>query len=173
MSERQPLPWGLRFEILHRDRFTCAFCSGQPGNDRLHIDHIIPCSLGGSDDPLNLVTACERCNRGKQARIYVPDALCDGGTVVVDGETWRIWKRFRSWCLAWDPSWPSMVVQGLVYQYGFELSRVWEQHGSEWDWYSHIARKTWARGNFELLGDLSSILEFGRRVIRPPGEPSR
>lgn len=31
----------------------------------LEIDHVVPRSKGGTDDPSNLVTACLDCNRGK------------------------------------------------------------------------------------------------------------
>ncbi len=31
----------------------------------MEVDHVIPISLGGSDDYYNLVTACFLCNRGK------------------------------------------------------------------------------------------------------------
>jgi hypothetical protein len=31
----------------------------------LEIDHVVPLCGGGSDDPINLVTSCWECNRGK------------------------------------------------------------------------------------------------------------
>jgi hypothetical protein len=34
---------------------------------RLTIDHVVPDTLGGSDDPTNLVTACSECNSGKSS----------------------------------------------------------------------------------------------------------
>lgn len=33
----------------------------------LHVDHVIPRSLGGANDPTNLVTACAGCNSGKSS----------------------------------------------------------------------------------------------------------
>jgi hypothetical protein len=55
----------LRFEILKRDGFACGYCGATPQQRELHIDHKIPVSDGGTDDPDNLVTACADCNRGK------------------------------------------------------------------------------------------------------------
>jgi len=31
----------------------------------LEVDHVVPRSRGGTDDPENLVTSCQDCNRGK------------------------------------------------------------------------------------------------------------
>jgi hypothetical protein len=38
-----------------------------------HIEHILPRSRGGSDDPDNLALACPRCNLQKSDRIEVAD----------------------------------------------------------------------------------------------------
>lgn len=54
-----------RVAILRRDRFRCRYCGAEPGESGLHVDHVHPRSKGGSDHHLNLVTACERCNREK------------------------------------------------------------------------------------------------------------
>jgi hypothetical protein len=56
-----------RFEIFKRDGFTCIYCGAAPTAGPLHVDHVTPQAEGGSDDPSNLVTACERCNLGKSA----------------------------------------------------------------------------------------------------------
>jgi 5-methylcytosine-specific restriction endonuclease McrA len=31
----------------------------------LEVDHVVPRSRGGTDDPDNLITSCQDCNRGK------------------------------------------------------------------------------------------------------------
>lgn len=50
-----------RYEVYKRDGYQCIYCGGQPQ----HLDHIIPKSKGGSDDPKNLATSCARCNTSK------------------------------------------------------------------------------------------------------------
>lgn len=62
----------LRFEILKRDRHTCRYCGASAPDVALHVDHVTPVALGGSDEPTNLVTACKDCNLGKSATS--PDA---------------------------------------------------------------------------------------------------
>lgn len=54
----------LREQILERDGFTCRYC-GAPADS---VDHIIPRSRKGADDPDNLVAACRTCNSSKGAR---------------------------------------------------------------------------------------------------------
>lgn len=62
----------LRFEILRRDNHACRYCGAGAPDTKLVVDHVIPVALGGSDEPSNLVTACEPCNSGKSA--MAPDA---------------------------------------------------------------------------------------------------
>lgn len=59
------VPTRLRFEILKRDGFRCAYCGATPLTALLHVDHVVPASEGGPDLPENLVTACATCNLGK------------------------------------------------------------------------------------------------------------
>ena len=54
-----------RFEVFKRDRFTCQYCGGRPPIVLLELDHVVPQSRGGDDSPINLITSCQDCNRGK------------------------------------------------------------------------------------------------------------
>lgn len=56
-----------RFEVLHRDNFTCQYCGRIPSDDgvKLEIDHIVPRIKGGTDETANLITSCSECNLGK------------------------------------------------------------------------------------------------------------
>lgn len=55
----------VRYDVLRRFNFNCFYCGLPAGPVQLHIDHLIPHSLGGSDDETNLVPACRDCNLGK------------------------------------------------------------------------------------------------------------
>lgn len=57
----------LRFEILRRDNHTCRYCGRSAPEVKLTVDHVVPETLGGSDDPGNLVAACADCNSGKSS----------------------------------------------------------------------------------------------------------
>ncbi|PKI34088.1 hypothetical protein CRG98_045545 [Punica granatum] len=51
--------------ILHRDKYTCQYCSS---GENLTIDHVLPVAQGGKWEWENLVTACSRCNSKKGQR---------------------------------------------------------------------------------------------------------
>lgn len=58
-----------RFAVLERDNFTCQYCGISANESKLHVDHIIPVTKGGTNDLKNLVTSCEQCNNSKGKRI--------------------------------------------------------------------------------------------------------
>lgn len=69
-----------RHQILERDGFKCVDCGASPATGAvLEVDHTIPISKGGSNDPSNLRTLCSDCNRGKSDRIvdYRSLSNCD------------------------------------------------------------------------------------------------
>jgi hypothetical protein len=57
----------LRFEVLKRDGFKCHYCHN--GETLITVDHVIPRTLGGTDDPTNLVASCDDCNSGKTSTL--------------------------------------------------------------------------------------------------------
>ena len=46
---------------------VCVYCGSESGP--FHLDHVVPKSRGGSDQPENLVTACARCNLSKHCML--------------------------------------------------------------------------------------------------------
>ena len=57
----------LRQQVIQRDGGVCQYCGS---DENLHIDHIIPKRLNGSDDMDNLITACRRCNLAKGGSFF-------------------------------------------------------------------------------------------------------
>jgi hypothetical protein len=66
--KRKKITPKIQLEVWKRDNFTCRACgrslATHPGLN-LQVDHIIPFSLGGSDEIANLQTLCMECNLGK------------------------------------------------------------------------------------------------------------
>ncbi|MBD1887217.1 HNH endonuclease [Microcoleus sp. FACHB-45] len=50
--------------IRQRAKYLCEYCHSPEylSPDRFTIDHLMPKSLGGSDESENLALACHRCN---------------------------------------------------------------------------------------------------------------
>lgn len=58
-----------RTRVLDRDAWTCQYCGARLfTNEEATIDHIIPVSLGGSNEDSNLRAACQPCNTTKGQR---------------------------------------------------------------------------------------------------------
>ena len=75
----------LRFQILRRDDFKCRYCGLNASESELHVDHVKPVALGGSDEPENLAAACKDCNRGKAATPADAEVVAD---VAADALRW-------------------------------------------------------------------------------------
>ena len=70
-EESRDISLGLRFRILHRDRFKCVLCGEHPARNAecvLQVDHIIPWSRDGKTREENLRTLCATCNVGRGNR---------------------------------------------------------------------------------------------------------
>ncbi len=71
VEDNRDIPLGLRFRVLHRDRFKCVLCGDHPARNAdcvLHVDHLVPWSRGGTNREDNLRTLCETCNVGRGNR---------------------------------------------------------------------------------------------------------
>lgn len=75
MAERRPIGKKIRFEVFKRDKFTCQYCGRKAPDVVLEVDHIKPVFEGGTNEMINLITACFDCNRGKGKRELSDDAV--------------------------------------------------------------------------------------------------
>ena len=74
INRRRSINDTTRYAVLERAGFKCQCCGIKPLKDNdviLHIDHIIPHSLGGSDNIDNLQVLCDKCNLSKQNRFII------------------------------------------------------------------------------------------------------
>lgn len=55
----------LRRAVLARDDHQCVYCGRRPPDVMLDADHVVPRAVGGATTSLNLVAACQSCNRTK------------------------------------------------------------------------------------------------------------
>ena len=71
---RHPLSSAVRRKVT-RTYLACFYCGAWPTRSRrgwdsvrLEVDHLVPVAQGGTNEPNNLVMACESCNRSKQEK---------------------------------------------------------------------------------------------------------
>lgn len=74
-SGRESIPKSLRWVLMEKFNYTCAYCGRRhhsssigPDNRPWHLDHREPFSKGGADGPENLVLSCEQCNLRKHTQ---------------------------------------------------------------------------------------------------------
>lgn len=66
-----------RFEVLKRDNHTCRYCGATAPDVKIHVDHVTPTALGGTDTSDNLVAACVDCNYGKASTSPSAEVVTD------------------------------------------------------------------------------------------------
>lgn len=67
--------------LLEVQRGRCGYCRAKLVPDKMHIDHVLPLALGGSNRRANLQLLCETCNLSKGARHPVDYARSIGRLV--------------------------------------------------------------------------------------------
>ena len=70
MGKRSDISNSRRMTVYERDDFKCRYCGRSSPDIVLEIDHILPVSMGGTNDISNLVTVCSQCNNGKSDDSY-------------------------------------------------------------------------------------------------------
>ncbi len=62
-------------KLLKRAAFSCEYCGESVLDGGWHLDHVLPRSAGGSNEPGNLAVACSRCNVNKGVSVVLNDPL--------------------------------------------------------------------------------------------------
>jgi hypothetical protein len=146
-----------KFRILHRDNFTCRYCDAKPGSEFLEVDHLIPRSLGGSDDQANLVAACVTCNRRKSNTIFLPPSMVEGPD---DEDGWSIHKTFGVFAVKFSDA--QVVIEA---NWGYWFPAWWVHDHEKWQ---HIHDKEWPK---EWMRDLYECANYvGLLVARDADE---
>ena len=152
----------LRYEVLKRDNFTCRDCGRTPPEVKLQTDHVIPVTLGGSDDPSNLATRCADCNAGKSSSS--PDAP----------QVAAVAKDAERWSLAMQAAADAMLGElGTLSDEQDRFKRTWARFGSgpdrqplpkDLNWRDTVDKLIAAGLPFEVLEDCVRIAMSKRMV---------
>lgn len=92
------IPKSTRQQVLTDADHCCQYCRtssrliGMP----LILDHIMPQSLGGTDDRKNLAASCYRCNEFKGARFQGLDSKTGELALFFNPYT-QVWEKHFAW----------------------------------------------------------------------------
>lgn len=78
------MPHRLHPQVAARARYHCEYCQAPEriSPDRFQVEHIVPRSLGGSDDLANLALSCPPCNRRKSRATHAIDPTSEDRVLV-------------------------------------------------------------------------------------------
>jgi hypothetical protein len=89
-------------QVIARAGNRCEYCRMHQSlqGATFHVEHVMPSSVGGSDDADNLALSCPSCNLGKSNRVRVTDPETELEVPLFNPRTDR-------WCdhFAWDEDW--------------------------------------------------------------------
>jgi len=77
-NKRRNIKKSVRYEVLSRANFRCEACGDSPKVNNecvLHVDHIVPRTMGGLENITNYQCLCERCNISKSNRYAINNHL--------------------------------------------------------------------------------------------------
>jgi hypothetical protein len=95
-SMSRHIPVVLRAAVLLRDDGKCVKCGAE---EKLHIDHIVPFSKGGTTTLANLQTLCQFCNLSKGNRVPIIRLRNWAG------QTFEEWQEWQKTCPPDPPEW--------------------------------------------------------------------
>ncbi|MEL6902092.1 MAG: HNH endonuclease signature motif containing protein [Cyanobacteria bacterium J06606_4] len=142
------LPKQLRDRVRQRAQYRCEYCHYPEilNTAPLSIDHIFPCSLGGTDDSENLALACRRCNE----RLY-------NFTESLDPETGRMSPLFNPRRQSWGEhfSWSAdgLRIVGTTPTGRATCDRLDLNDEKRPDRFIQMSRRQWIRGGFHPPSD--------------------
>ena len=86
--------------IRKRANYLCEYCHSPEriSATRFTVDHIVPQSLGGSDEPDNLALACRRCNERRYNFIAGYDPVTKTIVTLFNPRTEQ-WGQHFSWSI--------------------------------------------------------------------------
>jgi len=98
VSSRSKISETVQVLVRERARYLCEYCHASEKWQyvRFTVDHVVPLSLGGTNDLENLAIACFHCNRRKINRLSVTD-LQSGDEVPLFNPRQHRWQDHFIW----------------------------------------------------------------------------
>jgi HNH endonuclease len=88
----------IRAQVFERAGGCCEYCQSQRefSHDDFSVEHVIPRSLGGTDDLGNLAMACQGCNNRKYTALKATDPAT-GAVVRLYHPRLDSWTKHFAW----------------------------------------------------------------------------
>jgi HNH endonuclease len=105
---RNKISESIQQQIRERANYLCEFCHADERWQyvRFTVDHVLPVSLGGSDNLDNLTLACFHCNRRKTNRLIGIDPESQTEVPIFNPRQDR-WQEHFIWSM------DEVLIQGL------------------------------------------------------------
>lgn len=87
--------WKEKEEALSKSKHKCAHCGKSLTKETCTVEHVVPLSRGGSNDSVNLVALCEKCNKEKGSKMVVPEEYYRH---LVKSEIKAVQSYFNNYC---------------------------------------------------------------------------
>ncbi len=98
MASRNKIPEPIQQQVRHRSNHLCEYCHASERWQyvKFTVDHVLPVSLGGTNNLENLALACFHCNRRKTNRLTAIDPE-SGEIVPLFNPRQDSWKEHFIW----------------------------------------------------------------------------
>lgn len=198
-TKRVGISKGTRFRIFTRDNFTCRYCGRQSDTVVLVVDHVVPVVEGGTNEDMNLATACEPCNQGKGRQTLTSTPIDNEATrlrlaqemqeqrgaaeaarCMVEAKRELRQEVINLWCEIRGkedmPRQTANIMFGFARKYGLELVATWveianERLGSKSDY--QVGRYVCGiRRKLIEQGDITADGPLSRAALAPEPPPS-
>jgi hypothetical protein len=159
---REPIRKSVRFEVFKRDSFVCQYCGEKAPDVVLEVDHITPVSDGGTNEILNLVTACRACNSGKSNKKLCDSASLDKSRAQAEDLQER--RNQLEMIAQWHLSLLDVEAEGVLHLERLWFSSVMQQDTSLTDEARDELRKLVRRFGYEQV--CRAVVSAASRFLR-------
>ena len=100
------IPANLRDAVVRRAGHRCEYCrlAQESQVATFPVDHVVPVSLGGLSELINLALACPRCNARKWKHVEAADSVTGQLTPLYNPRIHPWIEHFR-----WSPTDPAVI----------------------------------------------------------------
>ena len=160
-GEHRLFTYEERKAILKSTGGICARCGKKLTTKTLRVEHIIPVSRGGKNDPENLTALCETCNMDKGNLLYLPSgfylALKDDPKIAKMEKMVTEW--LKSLPIEFDlAKWPLIAPRT-----GFQVKMT---NGNRLEAYNRQLIMEWVHMSKDFIPEIEAVTDVNVKLLR-------